>query len=84
MFSLIDTILQRPIQLIVQQLPFSEVVIETICGRETEMTIYLQLSIALTKMDLEKANQLAKELGISTADLGYIYRMALEYTKSSI
>ncbi|TQE90804.1 HDOD domain-containing protein [Ureibacillus terrenus] len=84
MFSLIDAILQRPIHVIVQQLPFSKEVIETICGKETEMTIYLQLSIALTKIDLDRATKLAKELGIQTKELVHIYDKAIEYTKRSL
>ncbi|MFC5541805.1 MAG: EAL domain-containing protein [Bacilli bacterium] len=83
MFSLIDAILHRPIQAIVQQLPFSKKVIETICGKETEMTIYLQLSTALSKLDLDLAAKLAKELGIGTKELWYIYRTALDYSKKS-
>lgn len=84
MFSLIDTILQRPIELIVQQLPFSDEVIHTICGVETEMTPYLQLSIALSKMDLKKTSHLAEELGFKMEDIGAIYNFALDYTKKSL
>lgn len=84
MFSTIDAILQRPMKLIAQQLPFSTEVIETICGLETEMADYLQLSIALAKFEIDRAAKLANKLGISTDDLWYIYKIALEYTKKSI
>lgn len=84
MFSLIDSILQRPTKLIVQQLPFSDEVIHTICGIQTEMTPYLQLSVALSKMDLKLASTISKELGFKMEDIGHIYNQAQDYTKKSL
>lgn len=84
MFSLIDSLLQRPMKLIVQQLPFSNEVIYTICGAQTEMTPYLNLSVALSKMDIKTASDLAKELGFKIEDLAVIYNFAQDYTKKSI
>lgn len=84
MFSLIDTLLQRPMELIIRQLPFSDEVKNTICGIQTEMTPYLQLSIALSKVDLNVATKIIKELGLSMGDLSFIYNIALDYTEKSI
>ncbi|KGR82838.1 EAL and HDOD domain-containing protein [Lysinibacillus odysseyi] len=65
LFSLIDSLLRRPMSMILQQLPFSEEIAETIGGGETEMTPYLQFSIALSKADWEQVKKYAEELGLS-------------------
>jgi len=83
MFSLIDAILQKPINEIVAELPFSKEIIDTICGKKTEMTDYLQLSIALSKLEIHLATRLAKALGFEIRDLVDIYKAALEHSKKS-
>ncbi len=65
LFSLIDALLRRPMHLILRQLPFSEEVSFTISGAKTEMTPYLEFSIALNKSDWEKVEHYAKELNLS-------------------
>lgn len=62
LFSLIDAILDRPLPIILQQLPFTEEIIETISGFNTTMAPYLNLSIALNKAEWSKADALADEL----------------------
>ena len=62
LFSLIDAILDRPLPIILQQLPFTEEIIETISGFNTSMAPYLNLSIALNKAEWSKADALADEL----------------------
>lgn len=65
LFSLIDSLLRRPMHMILQQLPFSEEIAETIGGGNTEMTPYLQFSIALSKSDWERVEMFAEKLGLS-------------------
>ncbi len=65
LFSLIDSLLRRPMSMILQQLPFSEEIAETIGGGETEMTPYLQFSIALSKADWEQVEKYAEKLGLA-------------------
>lgn len=50
--SLIDTLLERPIENILQSLPLSEHVKQTINNNQTEMTPYLRFSIALGKLKI--------------------------------
>lgn len=69
MFSLIDTLLQRPINVILQQLPFSEDITDTIFGHQTEMTPYLEFSIALGKLDWPSLEELAPQVNIDRQPL---------------
>lgn len=65
LFSVIDSLLRRPMNLILQQLPFSEEITETILAGDTEMTPYLNFSIALHKSDWEKVELYAQQLDLS-------------------
>ena len=65
LFSLIDSLLRRPMPMILQQLPFSEEIAATIGGEQTEMTPYLQFSIALSKAEWGKVEELAEKMGLS-------------------
>lgn len=73
MFSLIDSLLKRPLNLILSQLPLSEDILETIGGVKTNMTPYLQFSIALSKLDWKQLKPLAKQLNVSEEELLTIY-----------
>lgn len=83
MFSLIDTLLQRPMNVILQQLPFSEDIANTILGFETEMTPYLEFSIALSKLDWLRLEELAVQLNIQLVDIDLLYYEAIEWAEKS-
>ncbi|TKI71533.1 HDOD domain-containing protein [Lysinibacillus mangiferihumi] len=84
MFSLIDAILQRPMNVILQQLPFSEAITETILGGQTEMTPYLEFSIALGKLDWQRLEELAPQINIEMASIDLLYNEALEWAETSL
>lgn len=84
MFSLIDAILQRPMNVILQQLPFSEAITETILGGQTEMTPYLEFSIALGKLDWQQLEELAPQINIEMASIDLLYNEALEWAETSL
>ncbi|UDK98295.1 HDOD domain-containing protein [Lysinibacillus sphaericus] len=84
MFSLIDAILQRPMNVILQQLPFSEAITETILGSQTEMTPYLEFSIALGKLDWQRLEELAPQINIEMASIDLLYNEALEWAETSL
>lgn len=69
MFSLIDQILQRNRADIYPTMPVSTEIIETLCGIQTDMTIILEITEAIERMDYEKAIQLARLLGIKKKEL---------------
>ncbi|MDD1504033.1 HDOD domain-containing protein [Lysinibacillus sp. CNPSo 3705] len=84
MFSLIDTLLQRPLDVILQQLPFSEEITETILGNQTEMTPYLEFSIALGKLDWTTLENLAPQLNMNFTNIDLLYNEAMEWAEKSL
>ena len=84
MFSLIDTLLQRPLNVILQQLPFSEEITETILGNQTEMTPYLEFSIALDKLDWSTLENLAPQLNMNFTNIDLLYNEAMEWAEKSL
>lgn len=83
LFSLIDAILNRSLNSILQTLPFSEEVAETISGSDTAMKPYLDLSIALNKADWETAERLADELEIPYEVVMLYFTEANEWVKET-
>ncbi|AWE08645.1 EAL domain-containing protein [Lysinibacillus sp. 2017] len=69
LFSLIDSLLQRPMNTILSKLPLSETLLETISGEMTEMTPYLQMSIALNKLEWDQIEPLTEKFTISHQEL---------------
>lgn len=84
MFSLIDTLLQRPLHIILQQLPFSEDIKATILGFQTEMTPYLEFSIALGKLDWDSLEELAPNINIDLTSIDLLYHEAFEWAEKSL
>ncbi|MGE7665873.1 EAL and HDOD domain-containing protein [Ureibacillus composti] len=81
--SLIDTLLERPIEKILQRLPLSEHVKQTINDDHTEMTPYLRFSIALGKLNCSDIELFAKELNLTNENIENIYREATIWAESS-
>lgn len=83
MFSLIDSILQRPMNTILSQLPLSEEISETISGGDTEMAPFLQLSIALGKLDWTRIEELALMFNLEIEHIMTIYNEAAEWAENT-
>ena len=83
MFSLIDSILQRPMNTILSQLPLSEEISETISGGDTEMAPFLQLSIALGKLDWSRIEELALMFNLEVEHIMTIYNEASEWAENT-
>lgn len=83
MFSLIDSILQRPMNMILSQLPLSEEISETISGGDTEMAPFLQLSIALGKLDWSRIEELALMFNLEVEHIMTIYNEASEWAENT-
>lgn len=84
MFSMIDALLQRPMEIILQKLPFSEEIIHTISGYETSMSVYLEFSIALEKMDFEGIDRSAHYFGLNQAQVMALVNEANDWAQQSI
>ena len=73
MFSLIDTLLQRKMDLLLQELPLTDEVVETLSGRRTDMTPYLELSIACDEVRWDDMISGAEAIGINHDTLNKFY-----------
>ena len=83
LFSLIDSLLRRPMNNILQQLPFSEELAETISGGKTTMSPYLALSVALSKVDWDKVEKYRVELGLSEQQVLQIQTKSDEWVEET-
>ena len=83
LFSLIDSILSTPMHLILGHLPLSEEIVETLSNQETELSPYLQLSIAMDKADFEKIDEPAPILKLSTEQVRDIHHEVRTWVKET-
>ncbi|GLC88594.1 EAL and HDOD domain-containing protein [Lysinibacillus piscis] len=84
MFSLIDTLLQRPLEEILGKMPLSERVVTTLLGTETDITPYLEFSIALSKMEWDRLEQLASQVNVEIHHLDDLYYEAIIWAEKSL
>lgn len=76
MFSMIDVILNRPLQTVLSALPLSNTVMDTITGGETAMTPVYRLALAAEEMDVLAIEELTNRLGLSKGKLQQLYNDA--------
>ena len=82
MFSLIDVIMKRDWDAILQLIPLSDEVARTVKGEQTEITPYLQLAEAVECFDWQRIEQLITEMGITQAELSRCSLEAHRWTQS--
>lgn len=80
MFSNIDSIMARPMNLILEQLPLSEKIKSTILNADTEIAPYLQLAISLDKLDWDCIISQSNQLNLPIDQVELIYGNVLEWT----
>lgn len=69
MFSLIDALLEKPMNVILTQLPLSDEIVETISGGETDLSAILQLAIALECLEWQEVERLQQQVDLTTDEL---------------
>ena len=83
MFSVIDCLLQRPMSSILNQLPFPDEITDTILGKQTDMSPYLEFSIALGKLDWDTLDRLAPKFNLDMENMESLYKEALQWAETS-
>ena len=83
LFSLIDALLRRPMNTILQKLPLSEEIAETIVGGKTTMSSYLAFSVALSKVEWDKVEKYGAQLGLSEEQVIQIQTKADEWVEET-
>lgn len=69
LFSLIDMIMQSDLEEVIPQLSLSEVITETLLGKDTEIQPYLQLAIGLETFEMENLDEYVQTLNIEERTL---------------
>ena len=78
-----DTLLQRPMHLILQQMPFSEEIMETIAGQETAMSPYLNLAVGMDKIDWDAIDKGSHYFDLTPAAIEEIHNEANEWAENA-
>ncbi|EGQ24613.1 metal-dependent hydrolase [Sporosarcina newyorkensis 2681] len=81
MFSMIDAVMGRKWEDILPLLSLSDVIINTLNGKETEMTPYMQLIIAVERFEWEQVKKLTEQLRIPEKKLSEISLNALRWSQ---
>lgn len=76
LFSLIDIIMRNELEFIIPQLSLSNEISQTLLGKETKISPYLQLAIALEEFKFEEAKEAAQQIGIEAKRLSEIVQDA--------
>lgn len=76
LFSLIDIIMRNELEFIIPQLSLSNEISQTLLGKETKISPYLQLAIALEEFKFEEAKEAAQQIGIEAKRLSEIVQEA--------
>lgn len=84
MFSLIDTLLHRPMIQLLQDLPLSDEVGETLSGNKTAMSPFLELAIACDEVRWDDMIVGAATLGIDHSTLNALYLEARRFATEII
>lgn len=69
LFSLLDAIMNRSWNDILPMFPFSDEVAETLQGKKTDLTLYLELAIATERFDMKKIDEIGKQFGVSKNEI---------------
>ena len=79
MLSNIDSIMARPLGFILEQLPLSETIKQTILNLDTDIAPYLQLAISLDKLDWNKITLQSSQLQLPIDQVELIYVNTLDW-----
>ncbi|MES1044587.1 hypothetical protein BLX88_02305 [Bacillus obstructivus] len=80
LFSLLDAILFKPMDEVLNQLSLEESLFNALCGEENSMRKVLDLSIALEKAEWEKMDELLQITDLTEQELSRFYQQAWEWS----
>lgn len=81
MFSLIDTLMKRPLDTVLKQLPLDINIRETILGNKTPYSDIVDLVVATERADWSEIGRLSVDVGISIQELFGIYKESMKWAK---
>lgn len=82
LFSLLDVIMKRSWDDIIPMFPFSKDVAETLQGKKTDLSPYLELSIATERFELESIEKIGKQFGVSKEEIATFSNKANQWART--
>ncbi|PIC70502.1 EAL domain-containing protein [Sporosarcina sp. P16b] len=80
MFSLIDAVMQRKWEDVLPLLSLSDVIMDTLNGKPTEMSPYMELIEAVEHFNWESVERISRHLAIPKKELSEIFLQALHWS----
>jgi EAL and modified HD-GYP domain-containing signal transduction protein len=80
-FSMLDVILQRPVEDVVADLPLSPDVQAALCGQPNALRRVLEIVLAYERGEWQRSAELSEDAGIDAEVLPVLYVGALEWTR---
>ncbi|WP_158233917.1 EAL and HDOD domain-containing protein [Sporosarcina sp. P34] len=80
MFSLIDAVMQRKWEDVLPLLSLSDVIVDTLHGKQTEMSPYMKLIEAVEYFNWESVERISRQLAIPKKELSEIFLQALRWS----
>ncbi len=84
MFSLMDTLLHREMEQLVRELPLSDEVAATLSGTKTDLTAFLDLTIAYDEVRWTDMFEGAETIGIDFSSLNNFYKEARRWASDIV
>lgn len=81
MFSLIDAVMRRKWEDILPLLSLSDVIMDTLNGKQTEMSPYMELIESVERFEWQTVERLSRELAIPKKELSDIFLQALRWSR---
>lgn len=78
LFSVMDAILEKPMEEALRGLSLSDVVVQTLLGHDTPYRPIYELALAYERADWDAVDRCAASVGINGADVAYTYIRAVE------
>jgi EAL and modified HD-GYP domain-containing signal transduction protein len=79
LFSLIDAILDQPMEKIMKDLPLSDSIVDALVYNKGDLVIYLDLIKTLEKGDWKELDNMTRKMNLDTTHLPSLYKEALEW-----
>ncbi|MGA1826051.1 MAG: EAL and HDOD domain-containing protein [bacterium] len=80
LFSLIDAILDQPMESIMQKLPIADSIVNALVHKSGELSDYLDLACAHEKGNWDKSKEIVARLNIDESQLSALYSKACEWS----
>lgn len=81
LLSLIDNLLNQPLEIILSQLPLDQEIKETFRGGQNSYRVVLDLSIHLKKGEWQEIRKVSQQLGVEHGGIFQLYINAMKWTQ---